>query len=197
MKKQQKQGQVRAKAGTSKAAAAARKVAFAHAYITNGKNGKQAAIAAGFSPRSAETRASELVRDRDVAAIIAEATKRAAAESGLTVERTLREVARLAYADPRKLYDEDGNLIPIHLLDDDTAATIASVEVVEMAGGAKVGGDAGVEHVVMHTKKVKTWDKNAALEKAMKYHGLYEADNKQKPPMLPPVLNIVAVSVRK
>lgn len=138
-----------------------------------------------------------MLRDPTVQSIIAAATQKAAAKSGLTVERTLQEVARLAYADPRKFYDQRGNLIPVHLLDDDTAATVASIEVVEMAGGAKIDGDAGIEHTVMHTKKIKSWDKNAALEKAMKYHGLYEADNKQRPPMLPPVLNVIAVSSRR
>lgn len=59
----------------------------------------------------------------------------------------------------------------MHELDDDTAATIAGVEVDEIkADGAVIG----------HTVKVKTWDKNSALEKAMKYHGLYERDNEQK-----------------
>lgn len=187
----------RVKPGTSKASAAQRKIAFAHEYIANGKNGTRAAIAAGFKERSAYSAAHRLLKDSEVKAIIADASRKAAEKSGLTVERTLQEVARLAYADPRKFYDEHGNLIPVHLLDDDTAATVASIEVVEMAGGAKIDGDAGIEHTVMHTKKIKSWDKNAALEKAMKYHGLYEADNKQRPPMLPPVLNVIAVSSRR
>jgi phage terminase small subunit len=122
--------------------------------------------------------------DVRVQSIIAEAAQKLAEKSGLSVERTLKEIARVAYSDPRKLYDKDGNLIPIHQLDDDTAATVASVKVVEMAGGAQVGGAEGVKHVAMHTKEIKHWDKNAALEKAMKFHGLYEKDNRQKPPPL-------------
>lgn len=187
----------RVKAGTSKGAAAKRKVAFARAYIANGFNAAEAAITAGLSPKTARSSGQRMLTDVVVKQHVAEAAEKAAHISGLSVERTLKEVARLAYADPRKLYDESGNLIPVHLLDDDTAATVASIEVVEMAGGAKIGGDAGIEHVAMHTKKIKSWDKNAALEKAMKYHGLYEADNKQKPPMLPPVLNVIAVSSRR
>lgn len=168
----------RVKAGTSKAAAAARKVTFAHAYIVNGKNGTQAAVTAGYKPgRAAQKAAERLSRDVIVRRLIAEATAKAAAASGLEVSRTLKEVARLAYADPRKLYDKNGNLIPIHLLDDDTAATVASVEVDEIRLGS--GEDATV---VGQTKKIKHWDKKGALDMAMKYHGLYEADNKQKPP---------------
>lgn len=92
--------------------------------------------------------------------------------AGLELNRTLREVARVAYSDPRRLYDADGNLIPVHKLDDDAAATVASVEVEESRG--EDGQLASL------TRKVKHWDKNAALEKAMKYHGLYKEDNKQR-----------------
>ena len=49
---------------------------------------------------------------------------------------------------------------------------MASVEVDEIKAEAGVIG---------HTTKLKHWDKNAALEKAMKFHGLYEKDNAQKP----------------
>ena len=33
--------------------------------------------------------------------------------------------------------------------------------------------------VIGLTRKLKQWDKNAALEKAMKFHGAYEKDNAQ------------------
>ena len=178
----------RVKAGTSKAAAAARKVAFAHAYIVNGRNGEAAAVTAGYSQKTAGSQASRLLKDVKIQALISEATEKAAEKSGLSVERTLLEVSRLAYSDPRKFYDKDGQLIPIHELDDDTAACIASIEVDEINAG---------DAVIGRTKKIKHWDKNAALEKAMKYHGLYEADNKQTVPVLPPVLNIIAVAGRK
>lgn len=168
----------RVKAGTSKRAAADRKVAFAHAYIVNGKNGTQAAVTAGYKPgRAAQKAAQRLSQDVVVQELIAKATKEAAEKSGLSVDRTLQEVARLAYADPRKLYDDKGNLKPVHELDADAAATVASVEVDELFEGR--GED---REMVGLTKKIKQWDKRAALDMAMKYHGLYEQDNKQKPP---------------
>jgi len=153
----------RVKAGTSKGAAAARKVAFAHAYIVNGMNGDAAAVTAGFSPKTAGQQASRLLKDVKVQALIAEATEKAAKIAGLNVERTLREIARVAYSDPRKLYRPDGSLMPVTELDDDTAATVASFEVEE------IKADGGV---IGRTRKVKHWDKNSALEKAMRYHGL-------------------------
>lgn len=96
------------------------------------KNGKQAAIRAGYSPRSAEVTASRLLRDAKVkAAIEAELNKlcgTAMTAAHVTTERLLREYARLGFSDIRKLYDDKGNIKPIQELDDDTAAAISSVE---------------------------------------------------------------------
>jgi len=160
----------RVKAGTSKSAALQRKILFAHAYIVNGNNKTEAAITAGLSKKTAVSAGHRMSMDVEVQRIITQATEKAATKSGLSVERTLLEVARLAYSDPRKFYDAAGALIPVHQLDDDAAACIASIEVDEIGTGGNVIG---------HTKKIKHWDKNAALEKAMKYHGLYKEDNKQ------------------
>ena len=161
----------RVKAGTSRAAAAARKVKFKAEYLKNGGNGYQAAIVAGYKAGySAEKAAERLSGEVGFKAAVAKAAETVAEKAGLSVERSLREVRRLAYSDPRKFYGPDGQLISVHLLGDDAAACIASLEIDEISvEGAVIG----------HTKKLKQWDKNAALEKAMKYHGLYEADNKQ------------------
>lgn len=163
----------RAKAGTSKEAAAARKALFVEAYIANGGNATQAAIAAGYSAKTAGSMGSQLLKDIKVSEEIAKSAKALANKYELTAERTIREIARLAYSDPRRFYNADGSIKAIHELDDDTAATIASVEVdVLRLDGTRVG----------ETVKVKQWDKNAALEKAMKFHGLYEKDNAQRNP---------------
>jgi hypothetical protein len=55
-------------------------------------------------------------------------------------------------------------------MDLDTRAAIASMEVDER----KVDG------IVVRTVKIKFWDKNAALEKAMRHLGVYERDNTQR-----------------
>ena len=164
------------KAGTSKASAAQRKALFVEAYVANGGNASKAALTAGFPNRSAGQRGHEMVKDSEVLAEIdrrkKEALESAMKITGLSITRTLQEVARLAYFDVRKLFNDDGNLKKVHELDDDTAAGLASVEIDVI----------GVEGAVIgHTKKVKVWDKNAALEKAMKHLGQYEMDNSQKP----------------
>lgn len=163
------------KAGTSKQAAADRKNLFIEAYCANGGNATQAAITAGYSAKTADQQGSRLLKDVKVSAEIAERAQSVARIVGLTTERTLQEVARLAYSDVRKLFKADGTLKPIHELTDDEAAAVASVEIDDITiGQVKVGS----------TTKIKHWDKNSALEKAMKHHGLYEKDNEQQPAAL-------------
>lgn len=90
-------------------------------------------------------------------------------------ERVLKEIARLALFDPRSLFRDDGSPKPITELDDDTAAAIAGLDVMEEFEGT------GKDRVfVGYTKKYKIADKNAALEKLAKHLGLYREDNKQK-----------------
>lgn len=177
----------RVKAGTSKSAVAQRRKAFAKAYVANGRNGTQAAITAGFSKNGADVVAARLLGDARVSALIEELTEKHSAAADLTIERTLREVARLAYFDPRKLYDDEGNMKQPHEWDDATAAAIGSIEVLEEFEGS--GED---RRMSGYTKKVKPWDKNAALEKAMKHLGLYEKDNAQQAESL--TLRIVAAT---
>ena len=143
---------------------------FVEAYLQNGGNATQACIALGSSPSAARSRGSNTLKHPAVAAEIKRRYLALSSKMELTTERTLLEIARLAYADPRKLFAADGNLKPIHELGDDEAACVSSLEVEEITLlGAAVG----------KVKKIKTWDKNAALDKAMKYHGLYEKDNQR------------------
>lgn len=148
---------------------------FIHAYLNNGNNITKAAISIGYSERSAATLGSRLFKDVDTQTLLKSETEKRTSASGLTVERTLRELSRLAFSDPRKLFDKAGKQIPIHLLDDDTAAALAGFEVTEEQTTTTKGKRSTVASLVRSTKP-KMWDKNAALEKAMKYLQLYSDD---------------------
>lgn len=181
----------RVKAGTRPKDAAHRRELFKQAYIANGHNIKQAAIDAGFSPKTAASQGSRLLTDVNFAAEIAEAEREqlaaASKTTGLTLERVQQELARLAFSDPRKLLRPDGTLIPIHELDDDTAATLASFEVTTVASGNPADADDDEEfekrkgdQTVVRMHKLKVWDKNAALANAMRHLGMFEKDNSQR-----------------
>lgn len=126
-------------------------------------NATQAAIRAGYSSKTAKDIASQNLAKLNIQAAIQEASQKQQARTGITADWVLKETHRLASFDPRKLFDENGDLRPIHTLDDETAACIGGVEVDRFG-----------------SVKVKVWDKNSALEKLHKHLGLFERDNKQK-----------------
>lgn len=137
-------------------------------------NGTQAAIRAGYSPKSAEDQAKQNLRHPAVAAAIAKRMEKRANKLELTADNVLREIARVALSDTRKLYREDGTLKRPDEWDDDSAAAVAGVEITE-----EFEGRGESREMIGYTKKLKLWDKNAALDKAAKHLGLYERDNAQ------------------
>lgn len=87
----------------------------------------------------------------------------------ITQERVLQEMARIAFGDIRKLYNESGGLKNIQDIDDDTAAIITSIESTEEFDG--FGQD---REQIGYTKKVKTADKTKALDMLGKYFGIFK-----------------------
>lgn len=139
-------------------------------------NATQAAIRAGYSPKTAKEQGARLLTNVHIQQAVQERRQQHQANTGLTVERVLLEAMRLAFFDIRKLTDADGNPIPINQLDDDTAAAIQGLELVT----ERVRGDnEGVETVV---RKYKIADKNAAVERLFKHLGLFQKDNDQNNP---------------
>lgn len=131
-------------------------------------NGAQAAIRAGYSPKTAQEQSSRLLSNVKVAEAVAAAKQERAERTGITADRVLLELARLGLSDVRKLFTDDGELRRVTDLDDDTAAAVASVEVVTKPGEIDEDGNRTVEYV----HKVKLWDKNSALDKIAKHLGM-------------------------
>jgi hypothetical protein len=88
------------------------------------------------------------------------------AKVGVGAERTLRELARLCFLDPRKFFHDDGRST-------NSTAALAGFDVKEGVTGH------GKDRVTVIMKKYRFADKNAALDKAMKHLGLFENDNTQ------------------
>lgn len=136
---------------------------------------------------SVHTKASLLMSNVKVQQRVAELKERIAGVGIASAERTLLEASRIALFDPRKLFREDGSPKPINELDDDTAGALAGLDVLEEFSGS--GDDRAF---VGYTKKYKVADKNSALEKLFKHHGLYERDNQQKTDPLADLLRAVS-----
>ncbi|MCP1404437.1 terminase small subunit [Achromobacter insolitus] len=139
---------------------------FAAEYLID-LNAKQAAIRAGYSPKTAESQGSRLLSNAKVAKAIQAGKEARAARTEITQDRVLQELARLAFFDIRQLYHEDGRLKAPHELDDDTAAAVAQLESIEEYAGR--GED---REAIGTTKKAKTFSKDAALALAMRHLGM-------------------------
>jgi hypothetical protein len=84
--------------------------------------------------------------------------------SDISPTRILEELARIAFLDPRKLFDANGDLIPIDKLDEDTARAINGIDHDAITtAGATVG----------RTTKLKILQKTQALELLGRYHKLF------------------------
>lgn len=142
--------------------------------------------------KSAEAASSRLLSLGKVARAIQDGMKKRSERTYITQDRVLLELSRIAFFDVRRLYRDDGSLKPPHELDDDAAAVLAGIDVVEMQGGATVSGDDdAVKHVPMYTKKAKVFDKNCALTLAMRHLGmLTDKTEVSGPGGMQPVLNV-------
>lgn len=135
-----------------------RRTRFVKEYLLD-QNAKRAAIAAGYSAKTAESQGSRLLRNVKVRQAIDSANEKLNAAMDVTVERVRKELARIAFADPRKFFNDDGSLVPISELDDDTAMALAGIDVNELFEGT--GEDRAA---VGYCKKVKLASKLDALE---------------------------------
>jgi phage terminase small subunit len=163
---------VRTKAGTSKVSADDRRAAFVEAYLCNGNNVAEAARTAGFSPKTAHAQGARLLKDVRVSTVLNSRRTEIAENNELSTNEIMADMARALRFDPRKLYNKDGTLKPIHELDDDTALCLTGIEVV-----VKPGPDGEAPQFV---KKIKWETKSTARDQALKVFGMYEKDNKQK-----------------
>lgn len=154
---------------------------FVSEYLISG-NATQAALAAGYSPKTAYQSGAENLKKPQIAAllsqkqsIIAARQDERLAEMELTKERVAREIARISFFDPRKMFADDGRPLAITELDSDTAACVIGLDVLEQYEGA--GED---RRLVGLIKKYKIADKNSALDKAAKILGMFAVDNEQR-----------------
>lgn len=118
----------------------------------------QAAIRAGYSEQTASEQGSRLLKDVRVQAVIKNKLTKIENKYDISRERIAERYAQLVNFDIRKLYDEKGNLIPVHELDADTATALTGIEVEEDFLGFK-------------TKKLKTSGIIEALNAVSKFNG--------------------------
>jgi len=137
---------------------------FAQHYALNGHQ-REAAKVAGFVSANRYS-AWAIAHRKDVQERVQELIEQRFSKVSITAERTMKELARIAYADIRDLYDDNGDLLPVHMLPDDVAATVARIEVEVSAkevDSTDEDGEPTRTRTMVVTKKIRQSDKMAAL----------------------------------
>lgn len=128
-------------------------------------NATQAAIRAGYSPDSAHSTGWDILRKPEIQEAIQKAMNKRAERTGITQERVLKELARIAFANMGSFATWGPRGIKLrskrHLSVDDRAAVAELSETTSQHGGSI---------------KFKLHDKLGALEKLMRHLGM----NKEK-----------------
>lgn len=114
------------------------------------KNATKAAIAAGFSPKSAYSSGSRMTRKAEVREAIDTFTARLVEKLEISAENVLRELACIAFANSKDYFNPNGSPKEISALTREQAAAINSIKV-NMTNECAV-----IEH--------KLHDKKASLE---------------------------------
>lgn len=110
----------------------------------------------------------QLITKNNVSEAIEKRKADRSARTEITQDRVLREYARIAFFDIRKLFNDDGSPKGITDLDADTAAVIAGLDVQEVYEG--VGDD---RKFVGYIKKYKIADKKGALDSIARHLGMF------------------------
>lgn len=136
-----------------------RRTRFIKEYLLD-HNATRAAIAAGYSEKTAKQQGSRLLTDADIRSQIEKQNSQINAKLDVTVERVTLELARLAFYDPGAYWNKDGSAKPFAELDEDARRAVAGFEMAELFSGT--GEDRGLAGYV---KKFKLADKGANLER--------------------------------
>lgn len=153
----------------------AKQALFVEEYLVD-LNATQAAIRAGYSEKTADVIGCENLGKPNIQSAIQGAMAARSERTNITQDRVLQELARLGFSDLRKTMTEGGALLDPQDWDDDTAASISAIEVVTTYTGET---DEDGRKVPEYTRKIKTWDKNAALEKLAKHLGMYAPEKRE------------------
>lgn len=132
-------------------------------------NGKQAAIRAGYAPRSAEVTACRMLRIAKVAAAIQEGMDKRSKRTEIDADYVLKRLHEIESFDFGEIIDDDGSTKPIKDWPGAIRRSVASIEVVEDFAGK--GED---RECVGYTKKIKIEGRTKPLELIARHLGMLD-----------------------
>jgi phage terminase small subunit len=125
-------------------------------------NGSQAAIRAGYAPRSAARYGVKLLRHPGIAAAVSQELAAREEKARITGDRVLQEYGRMAFANMRDFADWGRNGVTLREQSDLSEADAAAVAEILPSDANGKGG------------KIKLYDKKAALDALARHLGLFD-----------------------
>lgn len=146
----------------------AKQARFVEEYLVD-LNASAAARRAGYSERVSGVIGFENLTKPEIQAAIEAAKRERSARTGITADRVIAEIAKIAFADPRKVmtWGPGG----VELKDSETLTDADAAIVSEVSESISQSGS---------SIKVKLHSKLDALEKLAKHIGVYESDKGDK-----------------
>lgn len=133
-------------------------------------NATQAAIRAGYSPKSAGATGYDLLNEPEISAELAKSTQKRLEDAGIDANKVLKELGLLAFAnigDFLKITPEGDPMIDLSKMTREQSAALAAAEVEDYVEGR------GDNSRAVRRVKIKMIDKRAALVDLGKYLGLF------------------------
>lgn len=126
-------------------------------------NATKAAVRAGFSPKSAEKYANQLLHTSHIRNAVDQAIAERSRRTGIHQDRVIQELARVAFINPEDIIDFQTGCVKPGASDDDVAV-IASCKVKVLSRG---------DNKEIVEREVKLADKVKALDMLCRHLGMY------------------------
>ena len=126
-------------------------------------NATQAAIRAGYSPSTANEQGARLLVNVSISSAISQAMAHRSRRTGITQDRVLRELAKVAFVNANDVIDTDSATVRA----DATADDLACIQSVKVKVSESAMGSSS-------EKEIKLYDKMRALEMLGKHLGIFE-----------------------
>lgn len=140
---------------------------FALEYLRD-RNGTQAAIRAGYSPKAASQQASVLLGYPKVQALLEQKLEAAEQRTEVKLDRVLRELYAVLTVDPLAAFAEDGALKPLSEWPEELRRAVSGMDVEELFAGRRAERE-----LVGSLRKVRFWSKTHAAEQLLRVLGAF------------------------
>ncbi len=135
-------------------------------------NGTQAAIRAGYSAKTANEQAAQILVKLSIQNKLKELMDARSERLEITADQVLREFAKIAFSNVQDFTDSSNGVVNVNGVDVDKSAAIQSIEVIK-----KTFGEENKREIIF--TKLKLYDKLRALDSIAKHIGFFEKDNEQ------------------